>query len=193
MDVADAKKAMRAEAGRRRAEAAGRAAGALSAAACARVIEAAADAPPRIVSAYRPIGDEIDPGAAYAAFCAAGAVGCLPVVVGGGRPLAFRRWAEGDPLLRARFGVEIPERDEPATPDFLIVPLLAFDRRGYRLGYGGGFYDRTLAALRAAGAIRAVGLAYAAQEVDAVPVEATDLPLDLIVTERETIRPERAA
>ena len=192
MDLAAAKKALRAEAAARRAAAFAAAPDAASAA-CARLVEAVSPEPPRIVSAYRPIGEEIDPAAACAALCAAGARGCLPVVAGRGRPLLFRFWAEGEPLIRASFGVEIPERDDPAEPDLLIVPLLAFDRRGYRLGYGGGFYDRTLAGFRAARPIRAVGLAFAAQEVEAVPTEPTDMPLDLIVTEAETIRPDPAS
>jgi len=83
--------------------------------------------------------------------------------------------------------VEIPLDDLPATPDLVIAPLLAFDRAGFRLGYGGGFYDRTLAALRARGPLLAIGLAYAAQEVAATPRDETDARLDMIVTEDEVI------
>ncbi len=193
MTIAAAKKALRAEAAARRAAAmaSGRA---CMAEACERLVAAIGPETPSVFSAYRPIGDEIDPGAAYAALSARGAIGCLPVVVGKGLPLAFRRWREGEPLARGAFGVEIPERDDAATPVLLIVPLLAFDRRGFRLGYGGGFYDRTLAALRAAAPdeapVRAVGFAFAAQEVEAVPVEPTDMPLDLIVTEDAVLRPD---
>jgi 5-formyltetrahydrofolate cyclo-ligase len=76
------------------------------------------------------------------------------------------------------------------VPDLLLVPLLGFDRRGYRVGYGGGFYDRTLQALRAVGRVRAVGLAYAGQEAEAVPTEPVDQPLDALVTEREIVVPD---
>ncbi len=88
------------------------------------------------------------------------------------------------------FGTLVPfESAEALEPRLLIVPLLAFDRRGYRLGYGKGHYDRALARLRAAGPALAVGIAYAGQEVESLPVEAHDIALDLIVTDRETIRP----
>jgi len=86
------------------------------------------------------------------------------------------------------FGIQEPTAAAPVLrPDLLLVPLLAFDRSGHRLGYGGGFYDRTLRALRADGAVLAVGIAYAGQEVDAVPVAEYDQPLNWIVTEREAI------
>jgi 5-formyltetrahydrofolate cyclo-ligase len=99
------------------------------------------------VSGFWPIGDEFDPRPLMEALAARGHTLCLPVVVGKGRPLAFRAWAPGDPLERAGFGLSVPAWDAaPAIPRFLIVPLLAFDRRGYRLGYGGGFFDRTIAA-----------------------------------------------
>jgi len=85
------------------------------------------------------------------------------------------------------FGAKIPLVAEPVTPSVLIVPLLAFDRNGYRLGYGGGYYDRTLEILRANGPVLAVGFAYAAQQIDTVPTEATDQPLDAVVTEEFVI------
>lgn len=117
----------------------------------------------------------------------------LPVVVERGSPLSFRRWCPGMPLGAARFGVSIPPPDAPEViPQFLLVPLLAFDRAGYRLGYGGGFYDRTLAKLRGAGSILAVGIAFAAQEVESVPHGSGDQRLDWIVTDREAIRAEAA-
>jgi len=117
----------------------------------------------------------------------------LPCVEAAGAPLVFREWSPGDDLVEEPFGTRAPA---PAAtrhdPDVLLVPLLAFDRSGYRLGYGGGFYDRTLEALRAIKSISAVGVAYAAQEVQAVPRGERDQPVDLIVTEREVIRPSHA-
>ena len=140
----------------------------------------------RVLAGYWPLASEADPRPAMEAH--AGPL-CLPVVEGPGRPLVFRRWDPGAPLRAGAFGVMEPVGAEVCLPGVLIVPLLAFDRRGRRLGYGGGFYDRTLAQLRArSGArIEAIGLAFAAQEVDLVPSEPTDLPLDLIVTEAEAI------
>lgn len=141
----------------------------------------------KVLAAYWPMRGEADPRPALAAHAGPR---CLPVVSGRGRPLAFRAWAPGAPLVAGAFGAMIPpDTAPPATPEVLIVPLLAFDRRGFRLGYGGGFYDRTLEALRAAGPRLAIGLAFAAQEVAEVPTEPTDQPLDLIVTEVGIITP----
>ena len=141
-----------------------------------------------VVSGYWPMRGELDPRPALLALAAAGHPLCLPVVAGKGRPLLFRAWAPGADLVPGAFGAQVPAPESPVLqPSLLLVPLLAFDRRGYRLGYGGGFYDRTLAALRRAGAVTAVGLAFAGQEVEAVPAEATDERLDWIVTEREAL------
>jgi len=182
-DIAAAKRAARRAARARRAAAHDPA---RAAAACARLLDAVAQTP-GMVAGYLPIRDEIDPLAAMTGLAARGAGLCLPVVTGEGAPLAFWRWTPGAPTQTGAFGVEVPLDDLPATPDLVITPLLAFDRAGYRLGYGGGFYDRTLAALRASGAVLAVGLAYAAQEVAAAPRDATDARLDMIVTEDEVI------
>jgi len=143
-----------------------------------------------LVSAFWPIHDEFDPRPLMEALAARGHRLCLPVVVAKGRPLAFRAWAPGDPLEHAGFGLSVPCWDAPpAVPDFLLVPLLAFDRRGFRLGYGGGYFDRTLAALReGAKAVRALGLCFALQEVPEVPVLPHDQRLDGVATERELIR-----
>jgi len=92
-------------------------------------------------------------------------------------------------MVMGTFGAMIPATGDWIEPEVLIVPLLAFDRRGFRLGYGGGFYDRTIEALRAKGPVTAIGFAFAAQEVDEVPTEPTDQRLDLIVTEQGVIRP----
>jgi len=137
------------------------------------------------VSGFWPIGDEFDPRPLMEALAARGHRLCLPVVVGKGRALAFRAWAPGDPLERAGFGLSVPAWDAaPAIPRFLIVPLLAFDRRGYRIGYGAGFYDRTIAELKShASPVVAVGVGFALQEVPEVPALAHDQRLDAIATE----------
>lgn len=139
---------------------------------------------PCIVSAYAPIRTEIDPTPAMEALARDGYALCLPVVRGAGLPLAFRPWHPGMALEPGAFGAPVPPDDgREVRPDVVIAPLLAFDTRGYRLGYGGGFYDRTLAALRADRPVAAYGFAYQAQRVPVVPVDATDVALDAIATE----------
>lgn len=140
----------------------------------------------KVLAGYMPMRTEIDCLPAMAAH--QGAVG-VPVIPGEAMPLLFHRWREGARMVPGAFGALIPEGGEAVDPDVLIVPLLAFDRRGFRLGYGGGFYDRTLEGLRARKPVLAIGFAFAAQEVDEVPIEPTDQPLDLIVTEREVFAP----
>lgn len=142
----------------------------------------------RIVAAYRPIRTEIDPTPLMEALCAAGHRLAVPVIIGEGQPLEFHEWWPGVGMQPGPFGAEIPVATAALTPDLILAPLLAFDRRGYRLGYGGGFYDRTLEKLRSGGRVTAVGLAYAAQEVDEVPIEPTDQRLDAILTEQGIIR-----
>jgi 5-formyltetrahydrofolate cyclo-ligase len=145
-----------------------------------------------VVSAYWPMGDEMDPRPLMEALVALGHRLALPAIRAAGQPLDFRAWRPGDALQPAGFGTqEPPATAEELRPGLLLVPLLAFDAAGYRLGYGGGFYDRSLALLRAAGDTLAVGLAYAGQQVAAVPREATDQPLDLVITERGVITPVR--
>ncbi len=139
----------------------------------------------RVLSGYMPMRTEIDPLPAMAAH--QGPVG-VPVIVAKAQPLRFREWTPGCALVAGEFGALIPAEGGWLEPQVLIVPLLAFDARGYRLGYGGGFYDRTLEGLRARGPVLAVGFAFAAQEVEAVPIDATDQRLDMIVTEREVRR-----
>jgi 5-formyltetrahydrofolate cyclo-ligase len=136
------------------------------------------------LSAFWPLEDEFDPRPLIDHFHAAGHPIGLPVVVGRGQPLVFRRWQPGMVLVQGNFRVLTPPPEAPeVTPAVILAPLLAFDAAGYRLGYGGGFYDRTIAKLRAAGKVLAIGVAYAAQEVPAVPRDATDQKLDWIVTE----------
>jgi 5-formyltetrahydrofolate cyclo-ligase len=149
-----------------------------------------AEHPGRALSGYLPMQSEINPIPAMAAH--RGPVG-VPVTPKRGLPLSFREWSPGCRLVDGGFGTSIPAEGNWVVPEVLIVPLVAFDRRGGRLGYGGGFYDRTLAMLRAAGPTLAIGYAWGAQEDDDLPLEATDQPLDLIVTEAEVIRPELAS
>ncbi|MCC5971021.1 MAG: 5-formyltetrahydrofolate cyclo-ligase [Pararhodobacter sp.] len=132
------------------------------------------------LSGYMPIRTEIDPLPVMAAH--AGPVG-VPVIVGMGQALDFRLWTPDCAMIAGPFGARIPAEGPRLVPQVLIVPLLAFDARGYRLGYGGGFYDRTLAVLRAAGPVLALGFAYGAQEVPVVPIDAYDQRLDGVVTE----------
>lgn len=133
-----------------------------------------------VLSGYMPMRSEIDPLPAMAAH--RGVVG-VPVIPGPAMPLKFREWSPGCVLVAGEFGAPIPAEGAWVEPAVLIVPMLAFDARGYRLGYGGGFYDRTLELLRAKRPTLAVGFAYAAQEVDEVPIDAFDQQLDAVVTE----------
>jgi 5-formyltetrahydrofolate cyclo-ligase len=138
------------------------------------------------LAGYMPIRTEIDPLPAMSEAAAHGPVG-VPVIQGEGLPLEFSRWDPDGPLKDGPFGAQVPVIDDYFDPEILIVPLVAFDRNGGRLGYGGGFYDRTLERLRARRATLAIGFAYGAQEAENLPLEVTDQPLDMIVTEREVI------
>lgn len=146
-------------------------------------------APAVAISAFWPLDDEFDPRPLFMELQRRGHPVGLPVVVRKGQPLLFRRWLPDIELVRGPFRVMIPPPESPEiVPDLLLVPLLAFDRDGYRLGYGGGFYDRTIAKLRGGRGALAVGVAFAAQEVPAVPRDSTDQPLDWIVTENDVVR-----
>jgi len=138
------------------------------------------------LTGFMPIRTEIDPVPAMAEACAHGPVG-VPVIIEAGQPLRFSRWTPDVPMKAGAFGAMIPEVDDFFEPEILIVPLLAFSRSGGRLGYGGGFYDRTLEMLRAERPTLAIGFAFAGQESDDVPLEPTDQQLDLIVTEAGVI------
>jgi 5-formyltetrahydrofolate cyclo-ligase len=134
----------------------------------------------KALAGYMPMRTEIDPLPAMSAH--QGLVG-VPVIMAAATPLKFREWGPGVAMVAGEFGALIPAEGAWVTPQVVIVPLLAFDSRGFRLGYGGGFYDRTLQGLRAKGPVLAIGFAFAAQEVDAVPTDDFDQRLDLIVTE----------
>jgi 5-formyltetrahydrofolate cyclo-ligase len=143
----------------------------------------------RCVGAFWPMGYEVDLRPALASLEARGVTIGLPVVVGARRPLSFRRWTPDTPMERAVFDVMIPtEAAAVCVPDALLVPLLAFDRRGHRLGYGAGYYDRTLEAMRAVGSVLTVGIAYAMQEYTEIPVDGGDQPLDWVLTEQGLLR-----
>lgn len=137
-----------------------------------------------IVAGFLPIGEEIDLRPLLRTLHARGHTIVLPVTPPRGQPLSFRVWEPQAPLVTERFGTQAPTGPE-RTPDFLLVPLLAFDAHGHRLGYGAGYYDRTLAGLPDRFAL---GCAYAAQQVDAVPTGPHDIPLDAVATERGVIR-----
>jgi 5-formyltetrahydrofolate cyclo-ligase len=143
-----------------------------------------------IVSGYWPLAGEFDPRPAMQRLAGLGHPLALPRVQGWGRPLAFHAWRPGDPLLAGPFQVMEPSPDAPmVNPRILVVPLLAFDRAGRRLGYGAGYYDMVLRDLRARSpAPFAIGVAFAAQEVDEVPTGPRDQMLDAVVTERHVHR-----
>lgn len=142
-----------------------------------------------VISVFHSFDTEISTFELFDKLAAEGWTTALPVVIAKNTPLVFRQWAPGDALVLGRWNIKVPPEEAPeVVPDVLLVPLLAFDRKGFRLGYGGGFYDRTLERLRALKKITAIGVAFAGQEVDAVPHEEFDQPLDWIMTEKETIK-----
>jgi len=139
-----------------------------------------------IISLYLPIGTEIGTAPLFDGLKVRGITTLLPIVEGKDQPLIFKKWSVGDPLEKGHFDVSVPnDQAKRMVPNILLVPLLAFDARGYRLGYGGGFYDRTLEAFRADGSCVAIGYAYAGQEVAHVTIDNFDQPLDWLVTEKE--------
>ena len=134
------------------------------------------------LAGYMPIRTEINPVPAMAEAAAHGPVG-VPVIQAAGQPLKFSRWEPEGALKDGPFGAKVPVVDDYFEPEILIVPLVGFDARGGRLGYGGGFYDRTLELLRSKRATLAIGFAFDAQEAEDLPLEPTDQSLDLMVTE----------
>jgi 5-formyltetrahydrofolate cyclo-ligase len=136
------------------------------------------------VAGYWPIRDELDPRPLMAALAENGLMTALPTTPMAGKPLIFRHWQEGKPLIAGLYGTSEPPPEAPiCTPKLLLIPMLAFDDKGFRLGYGGGFYDRSLASLRQNGAeIHALGLAYDSQRVAAIPTGPHDARLDGVLT-----------
>ncbi len=150
--------------------------------------------PAQVVAGYWPMPEEIDVRPLMTSLHLSGHVLVLPVVMARDEPLIFRRWRPSLPLDAGVHGIPVPGAEAPeATPGVLLVPLLAFDGEGRRLGHGAGYYDRTLATLRRAGDILAIGAAYAAQRMDSLPEEASDQRLDWVVTEEGAIRTGRVA
>jgi len=185
--IEDLKKAIRREAAARR--------DALPAAERAKAAETIAARPfpiaikpGAIVSGFSSLKSEINPVPLMRKLADQGAQLALPVVAGKGKPLVMRAWSFGEPLDSGVWGIREPKADAPeVAPAILIVPLLAFDRAGNRIGYGAGYYDMTIAKLRAMKPVVAIGVAYAAQEIAEVPVTPRDARLDLVLTEREII------
>jgi 5-formyltetrahydrofolate cyclo-ligase len=141
-----------------------------------------------IVSGFMSLKSEINPLPLMQKLAEKGARLALPRIVGRGQPLSMRAWQFGAPLDRGQWGIREPMAGAPEVePDVLLVPLLAFDRAGHRIGYGAGYYDMTISRLRSLKTIAAIGIAFAAQEVSQVPATARDARLDLVLTEREVI------
>jgi 5-formyltetrahydrofolate cyclo-ligase len=184
VDIADAKKKLRVRAMERRRgahEAAGQEAGDKLA---RNVIATGIIGQTDVVSGFWSMGDEIDLLPLLTLLSKNGVICVLPVMEKKAAPLVFREWRPGIEMHRASFGMMEPTPDSPQhMPTIVVTPLLAFDAEGFRIGYGGGYYDRTLEALRAAGPVTAIGVAYEAQEVAEVPRDHFDQPLDWIVTE----------
>jgi len=141
-----------------------------------------------VVSGFSPMKTEINPIPLLRKLSERGASLALPCIAGRGKPLIMRAWTFGAPLASGQWGIREPIPDAPeVVPDILIVPLACFDRAGHRIGYGAGYYDMTIAALRAQKKVIAIGIAFAAQEITAVPATERDERLDLVLTEREII------
>jgi 5-formyltetrahydrofolate cyclo-ligase len=141
-----------------------------------------------IVSGFMPLKSEINPLPLMQKLAQAGAQLALPVVAGRGKSLIMRAWRPGEELAAGVWGLREPKPDAAEVePDIVLVPLLAFDRAGHRIGYGAGYYDLTIAALRARKPITTIGVAFAAQEIAAVPATPHDARLDLVLTEHEAI------
>lgn len=135
-----------------------------------------------LIGAYVALPGEADPHQLLKQLILRGCTIAFPCVHAKGEPLVFHRWQPGHEFIKGAYGIPEPALDWPvAYPRILLVPLLAFDRQGHRLGYGGGFYDRTIASLEPA---QTIGVAYADQEVEALPHEPHDIPLDMVITEQ---------
>lgn len=188
MDIAEIKRKARTAASKRRAAAHEELKDVAGAALAARGLPGGLAQKPGVVSGFIPYKSEITTLPMLEALHAQGWRTSLPVVIGEGLPLVFRAWTPGEPLVPDRWDIPIPPETAPeVVPDVLLVPLLAFDSRGYRLGYGGGFYDCTLEKLRTLKNVVAIGVAYHAQMTDDVPVGVYDAPLDYVMTEQETL------
>ena len=144
--------------------------------------------PSTIISGFMPLKSEINPLPLLQKLAEAGARLALPAIAGRDKPLIMRAWEFGAPLDRGQWGIREPKPEAAEVePDILLLPLLAFDRAGHRIGYGAGYYDMTIHRLRALKPVTAVGIAFAAQEVPKIPTTPRDERLDLVLTEREVI------
>lgn len=142
----------------------------------------------KTIAGYWPIGDEINCRPAIEKFASEGTQVALPVVAGQGQVLIFRAWKPGERLETGPFGTSHPGNGSAVcTPDVLLLPLVAFDHKGQRLGYGAGYYDRTIATLRANGKILAVGVGYDEQEIEHIPADDHDQVMDAVITDQRTI------
>jgi 5-formyltetrahydrofolate cyclo-ligase len=185
MEIAEVKRKARTAASKRRAEAHERLKDTAGVALAERGLPLGLG--PGIVSGFIPYKSEISTIPLMNRLRREGWQTALPVVIAPEQPLAFRAWTPGGTLVPGVWDIPIPPESAPEVlPDVLLVPMLAFDRKGYRLGYGGGFYDRTLEKLRALKQVVAIGVAYHVQMVDEVPAGRHDAPLDFVMTERES-------
>ncbi len=192
MILADVKKNARAEAQARRHQRSERSGPADSDALARQALACGAIEQGDTIAGYWPIGEEIDIRPLLLLLAERGYDLLLPSVEERAAPLTFRAWRPGDDLVAGPLGTRQPATGQPeATPDLMLVPMLAFDADGYRLGYGGGYYDRTIARLRPGGA-RAAGLAYEAQRIDHVPRDEKDMRLDWTITEQSAHRIDAA-
>jgi 5-formyltetrahydrofolate cyclo-ligase len=191
-DTAEAKRSLRVSAAGKRALAhAGDARGAAARAVRDHFLAAIPLTAKAVIGGYWPIGTELDARPLLIALHERGHVVGLPRTVRH-QPLVYHRWSPDDALTPSKFGIMMPSHDRAVVqPNVLILPMLAFDAQGMRVGYGGGYADRTMAELRRGGPVACVGLAYAVQEVERVPADNLDQRLDWIVTEQGARRVER--
>jgi len=155
---------------------------------CQRFLETIPYSDESEVAAYLPIGNEVDPNLVVDQLSQEGIRCALPTVIAKNQPLDFYGWKPGEALEAGALGTQVPVAKERLYPTLLIVPLIGFDRAGYRLGFGGGYYDRTLMRLRQERSILSVGLAFWEQELHDLPRESHDQRLEWIITDREAIR-----
>ena len=187
MEITELKRKARGEAARRRAEAHQRQHDIAKRALAERALPFAKEPWQTVVSGFFPFKSEISVLPLMKRLAGEGWKLAMPVVVAEGQPLVFRQWIAGEPTVPGVWNIPMPPEISPELlPDVLLVPMLAFDRLGHRLGYGGGFYDRTLVKLRALKPVVAIGVAYADQEVPEVLRAAYDQPLDYVMTEAGT-------
>lgn len=188
INVADAKSILRSAAEARRAQAAADDGDSAAVSIADNVLSWRRPVAGDFIGVYWPFRSEVDTRPLINQLHTAGCVIGLPVVVAKAMPLIFRQWTPDADMMADGFGVMVPGPSAAElTPRTVVTPLLAFDRLGYRLGYGGGFYDRTLAQLRADSGVLAIGVAFAAQEMETVPIDAHDIRLDAIATETEIL------